>query len=456
MMSPVKRRWEAVLLLLLASSGITTALADGVTLSANPTTLNFGDQVTGTQGATQTVTVTAQGEDGATLSAVSSSSVQFPIVGGTCAVGQRVGGKVSTCTVLVAFRPTATVSARTQQSGTVTVSTRSGSTSVAVSGYDVPPPPVAVLSPASSSLTVGVGDSKVATFTLTNNGPGSLQGIVVSLSARSGLSQNSNCSSSLSANSSCTITVTATPTAGGTITANVGVASSNGAPITPASLTVNVVVPTMSVSASPTSFGSVALKATSAPSTLTVTNNGPAGKFSVQSIVSSNNDFSVSQTNCSGVSLAAGANCTAQVTFKPTTAGNESSTITVTSTAANSPQTVTLSGTGIAAAGVLTVSPSSMSFTSKCKGESPGGAAQTVSVSNTGTGDLSGLSVTLSGAAFSIDNSCGATLRAGDHCAVRVRFNGRTAGTGFVSVAATGAISRQVLLSSTCTTPSSP
>jgi hypothetical protein len=54
------------------------------------------------------------------------------------------------------------------------------------------------------------------------------------------------------------------------------------------------------------------------------------------------------QTNNCGV-LAAGATCTANVTFAPTTAGTVTGSLTVTGTATNSPLSVVLSGTATAA-----------------------------------------------------------------------------------------------------------
>jgi chitodextrinase len=53
------------------------------------------------------------------------------------------------------------------------------------------------------------------------------------------------------------------------------------------------------------------------------------------------------QTNNCGASLAANANCSINVSFKPTAAGSRTGTFTVTDNASNSPQTASLSGTGV-------------------------------------------------------------------------------------------------------------
>ena len=57
------------------------------------------------------------------------------------------------------------------------------------------------------------------------------------------------------------------------------------------------------------------------------------------------------QSNSCGSSLAAGANCTINVTFTPTTTGTQNATLSVTDNAATSPQTASLTGTGASSTG---------------------------------------------------------------------------------------------------------
>jgi hypothetical protein len=64
-------------------------------------------------------------------------------------------------------------------------------------------------------------------------------------------------------------------------------------------------------------------------------------------------DFTVSSKTC-GASLAAPANCTAAIVFKPSASGTRTATLNFTDSATNSPQHVTLSGTG---ASGFTISP---------------------------------------------------------------------------------------------------
>src|SRR2546426_1167970 len=72
--------------------------------------------------------------------------------------------------------------------------------------------------------------------------------------------------------------------------------------------------------------------------------------LSITSIVASG-DYS--ESNGSAASLAAGLNCTINVTFTPIATGTRTGAITITDDASDSPQTVSLTGAGAAAGGAL-------------------------------------------------------------------------------------------------------
>ncbi len=86
-----------------------------------------------------------------------------------------------------------------------------------------------------------------------------------------------------------------------------------------------------------------------------MTNTGTAAAS--VSAVAVTGDFS--QTNTCGTSIAAGASCTVNVSFRPTASGTRTGTLTVTSNATNSPTTVALTGTGAAAPRPPTSPPAS-------------------------------------------------------------------------------------------------
>src|SRR2546429_295562 len=115
----------------------------------------------------------------------------------------------------------------------------------------------------------------------------------------------------------------------------------------------------------PTSLGlgNQPLATTSAPMTITLTNPGTAA-LTITSLASSG-DFAATSTGAnacptSPATLAAGANCSINVTFTPTASGARTGTLSVAGNAGGSPQTVTLSGNGTAPDVGLT--PTSLDF----------------------------------------------------------------------------------------------
>jgi hypothetical protein len=107
--------------------------------------------------------------------------------------------------------------------------------------------------------------------------------------------------------------------------------------------------PVASVSPKVLNFGNQKQQTTSAPQTVTLSNTGTA-PLSIGSIaISGTNAGDFARTTTCGASLAAGANCTISVTFKPTHKGARSATLTIidnSNAVANSAQNVSLSGTG--------------------------------------------------------------------------------------------------------------
>src|SRR5207248_2271066 len=134
-------------------------------------------------------------------------------------------------------------------------------------------------------------------------------------------------------------------------------------------------------------FGNQLLATTSAPMTVTLTNTGTAA-LTINSFAASG-DFAATSTGASAcltspATLAAGANCSINVTFTPTTSGARTGTLSVTDNAGGSPQTVALSGNGTAPA--VGLAPTRLDF-----GNHPLAtisASVTVTLTNTGTAAL--------------------------------------------------------------------
>ena len=117
-------------------------------------------------------------------------------------------------------------------------------------------------------------------------------------------------------------------------------------------------------------FGTVNVNSTSSPQTVSLINNTKSGVTGIAITFTGPNasDFSqqMAGSTC-GTTLKAGANCTIDVVFTPTTSGSETATLNIAFTGASgSPQTVALSGTGSATTTpdfTLAVAPSSVTVT---------------------------------------------------------------------------------------------
>ncbi|WP_037603507.1 choice-of-anchor D domain-containing protein [Streptacidiphilus rugosus] len=207
-----------------------------------------------------------------------------------------------------------------------------------------PPYPVTGVTASPSALSFGSvatgATSAAQTVTVTN--PTGSAAAVSSIAATGDFAQTNTCGSSIAANGSCTVSVTFSPTAtgsrSGSLTVNAGGVTNTVA----LSGTGTAPGPVLAAAPGSLNFASTVVGSSAAPQTVTVTNSGTTA--ATVSGVSVSGDYSQTN-NCS--SVAVGASCAVTVTFKPTTGGSRTGTLTVTSNANNSPTTVSLSGTGI-------------------------------------------------------------------------------------------------------------
>jgi hypothetical protein len=169
-----------------------------------------------------------------------------------------------------------------------------------------------------------------------------------SIAASGAFAQTNNCGTSLGSDGSCTVDVTFTPAASGVSTGTLTIPSDE--PGSPETVTLVGVSgsPTnssgsLTVSPSSLSFGDLNVGSTSSAQTVTVTNPGSSS----QTISSVSVSGQYTQTSNCGSSLAAGASCTAQVTFAPTSGGTQSGALTIDNSSPTPSLTVSLSGVGV-------------------------------------------------------------------------------------------------------------
>jgi len=140
------------------------------------------------------------------------------------------------------------------------------------------------------------------------------------------------------------------------------------------------------------------------------------------------------QTNSCGKSVAPGANCKIEITFKPENTNTISGTLTISDSASSKPQVIEVSGTGT----IVKLAPSKLTFGDQKVGTAS--APQKVTVSNQGTAALSITQVYIGGTNyhdFSQTNNCPSSLNTGANCVVNVIFDptktgARSALLGFV------------------------
>jgi hypothetical protein len=283
------------------------------------------------------------------------------------------------------------------------------------------------------------------TVTLTNvgNGTMTISGVAVTGTNSSDFGQTNTCGTSLAPGASCAINVTFTPNATGSLSASLSVTDSAvGSPQT-VSLTGTGTQATVTLSPTSLTFGVILVKSSTQPKPVTLTNTGN-GSLSITN-VSTTGDFT--QTNTCGSSVAAGASCIIDVTFKPTATGTRTGTLSITDNAPGSPQTVALSGTGT----VVRLSASSINFGSQKVGTTS--PPVSVTLGNAGTTPLDIFSIKIGGADpedFAETNNCGQSLGAGKTCIVTVTFTPTAMGTRSASLAITdngGGSPQRVVLS---------
>jgi len=93
-------------------------------------------------------------------------------------------------------------------------------------------------------------------------------------------------------------------------------------------------------------FGNQTRGTSSQPQTVTLKNVGTGTVNIIKISITGSRVSSFSETNTCGSTLAAGATCTASVTFTPQLTGALTASLTVTDDAGGSPQNVPLAGTG--------------------------------------------------------------------------------------------------------------
>ena len=401
--------------------------------SLSQTSITFGSQAVGYTSPAQTITLTNSGNTALTISSIALTGANPGDFAQTNTCGSSVAAGAG-CTISVTFKPPVTGSLTAAV--TLTDNAPGNTQSVSLSGTGVTTAASASLSP--TNLTFGsqnVGSTSAAqTITLSNTGNAALSISSIALTGADpgDFAETNTCGSSVAIGANCTISVTFKPPAAGTLTAAVTLTDNASSGTQSVSLSGTGASTAAAASLSPTNltFGSQTVGSTSPAQTITLSNTGNAA-LSISSIgLTGANPGDFAQTNTCGSSVAAGANCTISVTFKPPATGSLTAAVTLTDNAPGGTQSVSLSGTGASTAPAASLSPTNITFGSQTVGSTS--AAQTITLSNTGNAALTISSIALTGTNpgdFAQTNTCGSSVAAGANCTISVTFKPPATGT---------------------------
>lgn len=266
----------------------------------------------------------------------STGSQHYCSAGATLNPQSADGGCTPACSICVTYLPNGT-GKRTGKI-TFTDSDPSSPQTVEVSGLGS----LVELSPAPGPLVfpnTPLGSSNTLPVTLTNTGTKAVT--ISSIKAINDYSTSNNCGSSVAAQGICTINVTFKPKASGARPGALMVVSSDPASPERVDLVANglgiVLLPQK------LAFGNQKVGTTSAPQTVTITNQNSKSVLIGEMIPTA--EFIVSGNNCPAT-LGTHKSCAIEIEFSPNAAGSVSGDVYISDSDFSSPQFVTVSGTG--------------------------------------------------------------------------------------------------------------
>lgn len=317
-------------------------------LGLSPASLNFGTHAVGTASVPRMATLTNSGSAALNISSIDLTGTNASEFGLThnCPASLAAGAN---CSLDATFSPT---NAGMKSAAISIASDASGSPHmVALSGTVFVPAPAVFMNPVSLSFGSQLtGTTSAAQMvTLTNSGTAALDisGIALTGTDPAEFDLTHNCPASLAAAASCVLTGTFAPTSAGAKSATISITSN--APGSPHSVPLSgtgVTPPAVMLSIASLAFPGQLINTTSTTQSVTLTNTG-GSTLSITSLnITGPHAGDFQRTDNCGSSVAAGANCTAMITARPTAAGTRTATLSFTTNAAGSPHNVALSATG--------------------------------------------------------------------------------------------------------------
>jgi len=392
----------------LGGDAFVTVFANGPAIA--PLNLSFRGQTVATASAPQTATLTNTSNTDLTIDVIYIEGPNASDFKQTndCPASLAAGGS---CTISVTFAPSATGS----RSAAVAISDNGpiDRQTVPLAGVGVLPAvalsPTSLTFPSQSVFTT----SGAQDVTLTNTGYGILS--VEHIAVTGPFAQTNTCGATLSNGASCTISVTFTPKQTGSFTGSISIGdNAPGSPQT-APLSGVGVSPAVELSPASLTFADQTIFSVSPPQQVTLTNTGTGAATLTIGSIAATGPFT--ETNNCGASVNPGASCAISVTFKPTTAGPLTGSVTIHDNAPG-PQTVPLTGAGTD----IQFAPASWAFGTQPVGTSS--LPKKIALTNKGFVTVNITQVSISGADpadFSQTNTC-TSVASGASCFITVTF----------------------------------
>ncbi len=399
-------------------------------LTISPSPHGFGTHATGSDSPAQTFTVTNTGESpsGALATSLAGAEpAQFTKSADSCA-GQTLAGGAS-CTLDGAFAPT---SAGAKSAGLDATATPGGTATATLNGTGATPADLQITpNPHGFGTHATATTSAAQTFTVTNTG-GVPSGTIATSLAGTDPGQFTksadNCNGqTLGPGQNCTVNAAFAPSATGAKAASLDASATPGGTASAALSGTGATPADLEITPSPHAFGNRVNNTTSPAQTFTVTNTGgvPSGTIATSLAGTDSGQFTKSADNCNGQTLAAGANCTVNAAFAPTSSGSKSASLQAVATPGGT-ASASLSGTGQTPAN-LTISPSPYNYGNVLQGTT---ASKEFTITNTGEQAAVFDSFQISGpnfAQFSFGaDDCPVTLTGGASCHLTVNWGAVT------------------------------
>ena len=184
--------------------------------------------------------------------------------------------------------------------------------------------------------------SKAKTVKLTNSGLGILK--ITNIAVSGPYTQTHTCGSTVNPGASCTINVTFKPTTIGTLTGSVSI--TDNAPASPQKVSLTGTGTYIQLAPTTVNFGDQPVGTKSLAKTITVANKGDVSVSITGFSITGTDASNFAQTHTCKSTLAAGASCFINTTFKPSATGTRTAQVAVSDNGGGSPQKVNLTGTG--------------------------------------------------------------------------------------------------------------